>query len=328
MSLVRREEVGDTGTVENLLIALYRAPHGRSLHGLLRQRMDLEVRQQALGSSGIALTSMVGDDAADDVGWDIEVWVDGDRRSRVDQAGSIRVQDGNELTSYFPGNGATKNRREGERRLLSLPELWWRPRPLIGAIEILSVEEHSMLDRPCWQVHAKRELARPPMMQMLLPGERFSLTVDQETGVVLRCDEWSGGAELSSTEWLLFEPVEHVDDVVFDRALPVDVVMKSPAEVALEKAVAIGVDVSRVDTTDVDQITHAIVNRRRPGLLEHHIATGNAPAGRREGPRPTSVQRSLASAAKTVSLCRMSKQAPGLRRRCVERSTGTPETLL
>lgn len=277
LALERRVGVGNTGTVENLLIALYRAPHGRSLHGLLRQRINLEVRQQALSSRGVASTSIVGDDADAGVVWDIEVWVDGDRRSRVDQAGSIRVQDGNELTSYFPGHGATMNRRDGEERSLSLPELWWRPRLLIGAFEILSVEDHSMLDRPCWQVDAKRDLARSPVMQMLMPGDRFSLTVDQETGVVLRCDEWSNGAELSSTEWLLFEPLEHIADVVFDGALPADAVVKSPADVALEHALAIGVDISAVDTTDVDQISKAILNRRRPGLLEHHIATDEAP---------------------------------------------------
>ena len=263
--------------MENLLIALYGAPHGQSLHGTLRHRIDLEVRQKALSSRGAASMSIVGAGADARVDCDIEVWVDGDIRSRVDQAGSIRVQDGNELTSYFPGYGATKNLRGGEERSLSVPELWWRPRPLIGAIEILSVEEHSMLDRPCWLVDAKRDLARPPTMQMLMPGDRFSLTVDQETGVVLRCDEWSGGAELSSTEWLRFEPVEHIDDAVFDDALPADVVVRSPADVALEHALAIGVDVTGVDTTDVDQIGKAILNRRRPGLLEHHIATGKAP---------------------------------------------------
>ena len=134
-----------------------------------------------------------------------------------------------------------------------------------------------MLDRRCWQVDAKRDLARPSMMQMLMPGDRFSLTVDQETGVVLRFDEWSGGAELSSTEWLLFEPLDRVDDVVFDDALPPGVVVKSPAEAALKHALAIGVDVTGVDTSDIDAIGRAILNRHRPALLAHHIATGKTP---------------------------------------------------
>jgi hypothetical protein len=114
-------------------------------------------------------------------------------------------------------------------------------------------------------------------MQMLMPGDRFSLTVDKETGVVLRFDEWSGGAELSSTEWLLFELLDRVDDVVFDDALPAGVVVKSPAEVALEHALAIGVDVTGVDTSDVDEIVKTILNRHHPALLAHHIATGRAP---------------------------------------------------
>ncbi|MGB3736447.1 MAG: hypothetical protein WA964_15920, partial [Ilumatobacter sp.] len=208
---------------------------------------------------------------------DIEVWVDGDHRSRVDEAGSIRIRNGDEFVTYIPGHGAMASVQDCEDRSLSLPELWWRPRPLIGAIEIMSVDEGSMLGRPSWQVEAKRDLARDPMLQMLLPGDRFSLTVDQETGVVLRCEEWSGDAELSSTEWLVFEPLERIDDLVFDQALPAGVTAKSQADAALDHALAIGVDVGDLDTADVDQIWQAIRNRMRPGLLEHHIATGEPP---------------------------------------------------
>ena len=82
---------------------------------------------------------------------------------------------------------------------------------------------------------------------MLLPGDRFEFCVDQETGVVLRCLEWSKGEELSSTEWLEFQLLDRVDVAVFERALPPGVPVRSQTEVMLERAEALGVDLSDVD---------------------------------------------------------------------------------
>lgn len=260
------------------MIALYRAPHDRSLHGVIKRRIDVDLLTRALASGrGGIVAAGVGDSSAvsDD---EIEVWVDAPRRSRVDQAGSIRVHDGDQLVEFHPGYGAVASDLRPEERWLTLPELWWRPRALIGAIEIESVTDETFLNRPCWHVEATRDLARSPTMQVLMPGDRFALTVDRATGVVLAADEHFGDEALSSTQWSVFELVDHIDDTVFDHAIPADVTVKSQRDVALERARQLGVDLTGVDTDDAQDIFRAIANRRRPGLLDHYVATGEPPS--------------------------------------------------
>lgn len=220
---------------------------------------------------------MVVGGSTSDGDWDIEAWVDGDR-CRIDSAGTVRVQDHDKVVTYTPGYGATVVAASGAEQPLALPDLYWRPRPLIGSVEIESVSDCMMLGRPCWQVDATRDLARHPMVQLMMPGDRFAFTVDQETGVVLRTQEWWGDAMLSSTDWTLFELLDGIDDSVFENAIPADVIVKSQVDVARDHARAIGVDLSGVDVDDVDQIAAAIRTRRRSGLLDHHVATGSPPA--------------------------------------------------
>ena len=264
--------------LEDLLIAWYRAPHGQAFHGVMSQRIDFDVMTRALSSRRVNLVAAgVGGSSAVSE-HDIEVWVDGRGRSRVDQAGSVRVQDADQLVTFTPGFGAVATDLDPQDRSLTLPELWWRPRPLIGAIEIESVTDGTFLNRPCWHVEATRDLARSPMIQLLTPGDRFAMTVDQATGVVLAVDELFGDEELSSTRWRTFEPLDHIGDTVFDHAIPADVTVKSQTDLALERARGLGVDLTGVDTSDAHDIMRAIGNRRRPGLLDHYVATGEPPS--------------------------------------------------
>lgn len=263
--------------LENLLIAWYRAPHGRSFHGLFHQQIDPDRRSSAFHEGRAKGTALaVAGGGSSEADWDGEIWVEDDRW-RIDLAGSVRVQTGGELVMYTPGYGAIAAERD-DSQLSTVLDLCWRPRRLIGAVEIVTVSEGTWLDRPCWRVTATHAVTHDRMVQLLLPGDRFVFTVDQDTGVVLRVEEWWHGKELSSIEWRLFEVVDDIDDVVFDQALPAGVVVRSQADVAAEHARWIGVDLSGVDTSDVEQIREAIQARHRHGLLDHHVASGNPPA--------------------------------------------------
>jgi hypothetical protein len=281
-----RWPTGNTGAMlKELLIALYRAPHDQSFHGVINRRIDVDVLNRALAPRrGGVVAARVGASSAvrDDV---IEVWVDGPRRSRVDQAGSVRVHDGDQLVEFSPGYGAIATNLGQEDRWLTLPELWWRPRALIGAIEIESVTDGTFLNRPCGHVETTRDLTRSPIIQVLTPGDRFAMTVDQATGVVLVVEDQFGDDALSSTRWHVFEPVDHIDDTVFDHAIPADVTVKSQSDIALERARGLGVDLTGVDTSDAQDISRAIGNRRRPGLLDHYVATGEPPSNADEAER-------------------------------------------
>ncbi len=226
---------------------------------------------------------LVGSGSVGEAEWETKVWFDGDRRCRIDQdtsdgSGWVHVEDGANVVTYTSTYGAVAKVEPRELRGPSLPELWWRPRPLISALEMGSVTEASWLGRSCWRVEARRDLARDRVMQLLLPGDEFVMWVDHDTGIVLRCLETTAGDQLSTSEWTLFEAVDDIADEVFEQAIPADVEVKTLADLAVERAREAGVDLTGVDTSDVGAIHAAIHGRRRGGLLDHHVPTGDPPA--------------------------------------------------
>ncbi len=224
----------------------------------------------------------VGAGAAGVVESETEVWCDGNDRCRIDRRSSdgdgwVRVEDGATVVTYSFDYGAIAKMEPRELRGPSIPELWWRPRALMSAVEITSVTEASLFDRLCWRVEARRDLARTRAMRLLLPGDRFVMWVDEDTGIVLRCVETTNGDSLSSTAWTAFWPLGEIGDAVFDQGIPADVEVRSLADVALQRARHAGVDVSGVDTTDVAAIYEAIGDRGRPGPLDLYLPTGDPP---------------------------------------------------
>ncbi|MEM9514988.1 MAG: hypothetical protein AAGA42_09020 [Actinomycetota bacterium] len=272
--------------MDDPLIALYHAPRDRAVHGVLRERVDTELQRRAIQRRpGRAV--MIGGTADGIAETLTEVWIDGDSRSRVDHLDtgygrSVRIAHGDDVIAYTPGQGAIASTNAVAHRYDVSPQLWCRPRPLLGMLDIDTSSDDVVLGRPCWRLDARSDGPRTLMapLQLFLTGERFTVWVDKESGVVLRCVQRIAAGDVSTMEWTTFEAVDRIADEVFVDAFPPDVKVRSQAEAMAELARRRGADLTGVDTTDADEIARAMHAVRHGGPLDHHVAVGPPPSDR------------------------------------------------
>jgi hypothetical protein len=271
-----RWDLRSLAVVDRLVVALYGAPRCSTLHGVWRERVDPMARAEAARRRGVVVV-MAG--ASGPVESTIEVWIGADGRHLVATAGSVRLTSGDHVVRYVPGSAAIRESRAEQSRWAA-PELWWRPRPLLGVLDIDGVVDGSVLGRPCWHVTARCDAGQFPGMLMVLAGDRVEMSVDQATGVVLAMREWFDDVEVSSGEWTLFEPDVVVDTDVFDRAIPADVAIRTQTEMLVEQARADRVDLTGVDLTDLGEVLQRMHPSPHPteAILDQYVPTGEPPA--------------------------------------------------
>lgn len=261
--------------MEKLLGALYQAPRCSTLHGVLREHVDMSAKADAVRRSGSGVFATTAPGVSDSK---VEVWVDSGGRSRLDRDGSVLVTSGHEVVNYVPGWGAIRQDRS-EPRSVGTPDLWWRPRRLLGVLDIDTVSTASALGRSCWNLTATCLPGCDAGLLLAVSGDRVELSVDQATGVVLRMRDSFDDVEIATMEWVVFEPDIPIGAEVFDRAIPDHVPIRTPLDTLIEQAHTEGVDLTGVDLTDEAALLRRVSSTRHSteSMLDQFVATGPPP---------------------------------------------------
>lgn len=280
------------------LAALYSSPRCTSLQGRVRRFVNWPLVKERLESDGrrgrrSAIVLLGGPLEPSTTGYD--VWLERKGRLRIDDGQTITVIEHDSTLRYHPDHGAIRSSSD-HPVFVDLPELLWRPRKLISALDVTQVETDEFLGRSCWQISSGELIDSIGLpMHLGLGGDRVELSVDVETGVILRLSGMlNDGQILSETAWESFEANAVIDPSIFDDAIPDGVAERTVAELQLDFAPERGVDVTGVDPNDPEHMA-VLMRRKFPHTdpLEHYFPTGAAPAD--EGQARSEIVRAFAA---------------------------------
>ena len=135
--------VGKTVAMEDVSICVGTGRHtgGHSTVCCINARTWMSGSVRCRPASTASMVSVVSAAPDGELGW---TWRCGSTviaGAGVDRGGWIRLEDGDQVVTYTPGNGAVTSVEPPAQRWVSMPSMLWRPRPLIGAIEIASVND-------------------------------------------------------------------------------------------------------------------------------------------------------------------------------------------
>ena len=272
-----------------------RAPRARSFHGWGRQgadpvKMQDVVRWQNEQSSGVrgqfVLANSTGSASQGYQEEAIEVWFD-DGRWRVQKGDRVSIGGEDRVLSWAPGHGGTIH-QVAPGSVLTMDGLggFFASMNLAGFFRFEVARITEVAGRPAWQVSASSvDGARGGPPVFVIGGDTVEMAVDQETGIVLKCQGQFRGDLVTSFELTELTVDCELDPSLFSFATPDGSRILSPDERLLEVLSRRGVDTSGIDPTDHRSVQEAM-QIAMPGpravstleeLAGQHIPTGPPP---------------------------------------------------